>query len=132
MPGRHGATLSPKQLRRDARTDAELGLKLDPELAAAIEQERPKTRADCEGGPRPCPFVSCRHHLYLDVTAVGSIHLNFPDKEVWELERSCSLDLAEEDGLTLDEVGKALQVTRERARQIEAKALRRVQGAGVG
>lgn len=25
--------------------------------------ERPKTRGECYGMPRPCPFVSCRYHL---------------------------------------------------------------------
>src|SRR4029077_6719314 len=28
--------------------------------------ERPRPRGDCVGGERPCPFVSCAHHLYLD------------------------------------------------------------------
>ena len=41
-------------------------------------------------------FVSCKHHLYLDVNpATGSIKLNFPDKEIWELEHTCALDVAE-------------------------------------
>ena len=30
---------------------------------------RPITRADCIDGPRPCPWVSCRHHLLLEIAA---------------------------------------------------------------
>lgn len=81
----------------------------------------PLTRGECIDGPRPCPFVSCRHHLFLDVVH-GSIKLNFPDLEPHELELSCSLDLAELGELTLEQVGAALNVTRERIRQLEEKA----------
>ena len=82
---------------------------------------RPKTRADCEGAARPCPFVSCRHHLYLDVHPVrGSIKLNFPDLEPDELEESCSLDVAGWGGRTLEVVGSLMNLTRERVRQLEA------------
>ena len=39
--------------------------------------ERPKTRADCVDGPRPCPYISCAHHLYLDVNnESGAIKFN--------------------------------------------------------
>lgn len=84
---------------------------------------RPRTRAECIDGPRPCPFVSCRHHLYLDVTSCGSMKLNFPDLEPDELVASCSLDLAAGDDLTLEEVGEAMNLTRERVRQLEGQAL---------
>jgi hypothetical protein len=87
--------------------------------------ERPRTRAECENGPRPCPFVGCRHHLYLDVNpATGSIRLNFPDLEVWEMKDSCALDIADQGGTTLMELGAVINVTRERIRQIEFTALR--------
>ena len=42
-----------------------------------------QTRAECVEGPRPCPYVSCKYHLYLDVQhRTGAIKLNFPDIEV--------------------------------------------------
>lgn len=59
-----------------------------------LDVERPRTRADCMDGPRPCPWVGCRHHLYLEVKPNGSIVLNRPGLEPWELEHSCSLDVA--------------------------------------
>ena len=109
-----------------ARTIAGLRLTRDEQRAAAIPSpvvERPRTRGDCIDGPRPCPFVSCVHHLYLDVSPAGSIKLNFPAREVHELTETCSLDVADRGGVTLEEVGALINITRERARQIEALGL---------
>ena len=98
--------------------------KIDPELLAELEAARPKHRGECVNGERPCPFVSCEHHLFLDVNMKsGSVKFNFPDKEVWELENSCALDVADRGGITLDEVGAILNLTRERVRQVEALVL---------
>lgn len=88
---------------------------------------RPVTRGDCEGGPRPCPFVSCKWHLYVDVHQVrGSLKVNFPDLEVWELQDSCALDAAEQGGATLENVGAMMNITRERVRQLETIALNKI------
>ena len=97
-------------------------------MSRALELEqnvvRPLTRRECADGPRPCPFVACRHHLYLDVAPeTGTIKLNFPELEVWELTHSCALDVADAGGLELERTGALLNVTRERVRQIEAVAL---------
>ena len=121
---------------------------------------RPVTRGDCQDGPRPCPWVSCRYHLALDVTMGGSIRIS-PSlvdgdprgtkrmrtlgegeefgvdewlEEAAELvvnaEHTCSLDLSEQGGKTLDEVGAAMGLTRERTRQVESAALIRARKAG--
>lgn len=88
---------------------------------------RPKTREQCLHMERPCPFVSCIYHLYLDVNPkTGSIKLNFPETEVWEMEESCVLDVAERGGITLEEVGEVMNLTRERVRQLEFCALNNV------
>lgn len=86
------------------------------------------TREECRGGPRPCPLVRCRQNLYLDVTAIGSIRMNFPDREPWDMPpaASCALDIAERGAATLEEVGCALNITRERARQLIPGAVRQV------
>lgn len=86
-----------------------------------IDHERPRTRGDCA---RPCPYVGCRYHLYIDVNErTGSIKLNFPDLEVWQMKNSCALDIADGETPPLHALGELLNVTRERARQVEKKAL---------
>jgi hypothetical protein len=88
---------------------------------------RPAFRLDCAEGLRPCPFVSCRYHLYLDVSPrTGSIKVNFPDLEVWDMPYSCALDVADAGGATLEDVGSIMNLTRERIRQLEVKALTRL------
>ena len=57
--------------------------------------EKPRRRGDCENGARPCPWVSCRHHLFLDVTRDGEVVENFPGKDVDEIDFTCSLDIAD-------------------------------------
>ena len=95
--------------------------------------ERPITRGDCASMPRPCPFVSCSHHLYLDVNPeTGSIKLNFPHLEVWEMPETCSLDVADKGGVTLEEVGRLSNLTRERIRQYEVRALAKIRDADAG
>jgi hypothetical protein len=91
------------------------------------EFERPGTRVECLNGPRPCPFVSCKHHLYLDVSpTTGTIKLNFPELEVWELTESCALDVAEQGAQPVERTSSLMNVTRERIRQIESLALGRL------
>lgn len=86
--------------------------------------ERPKTRADCVDGERPCPFVSCRHHLFLDVMANGNIQTRAD--EVEELPETCALDVADRGPQTLEAVCVIIDRTRELVRQLQDKALRRV------
>lgn len=88
--------------------------------------ERPKTRAGCAEIVRPCPFVSCRHHLFLDVNEAGGIKLNFPHLEPDQLIASCSLDVADKGLARLEDAGVLLNLTRERVRQVEVDALRKL------
>jgi len=95
------------------------------------EHERPRTRADCLPGgcneARPCPWVSCARHMYLDVSdRTGSIKLNFPDLEVGDMPETCTLDVADRGGITLEEVGEIMNLTRERVRQLETRGLAKI------
>lgn len=115
-----GRTISVKRM---TKRELAAGRALYPERAT----RRPETRADCDLVPRPCPFVACRYHLYLDVSpATGAIKLNFPDLEPDELRETCVLDVADAGGESLEHVGELANLTRERIRQIEQKALVRL------
>jgi hypothetical protein len=117
-------TLSTRRLGRAQRRGRTLPILVDE---AALDAHRPQTRNDCRGAARPCLWVSCRFHLYLDVNeANGSLKLNFPDREPWELPETCALDIAERGGLSLEQIGALLNVTRERARQIESAGLEKL------
>lgn len=119
-------TVSLRSLKRERRS---LPI-VDDEGLEGPDESAPAARRDCRGGIRPCPWVSCRFHLYLDVNPnTGSIKLNFPDLEPWELKTSCALDVAEEgEGRSLEDLGRLMNVTRERARQIERGALAVISG----
>src|SRR5258706_3212656 len=107
-------------VKRMTKRELEIGRLVYPEQ----DYEKPKLRSECIDGARPCPFVSCKHHLSLDVSSrTGAIKLNFPDLEVWEMTETCALDIADRGGTTLEEVGAIMNLTRERIRQVEVKAL---------
>lgn len=125
-------------VKRRAMERAQVSLTL---IDCEPRPERPATRAGClEGGEnahRPCPFVSCKYHLFLEVdprkgNEPGAISLNFPAqlgvpaRAVWELEETCALDVADHNGATLEEVGALLNISHERVRQIEVEGVARL------
>jgi len=111
-------------IRRLSKAELNRGRALYPEE----EYWRPRSRGECAEMERPCPFVSCKYHLYIDVHPVrGSIKVNFPDVEVWDMTDSCALDIADRGGITLEEVGEIMNLTRERVRQLETQGLARLQ-----
>ncbi|MBK8168861.1 MAG: DNA-binding protein [Sandaracinaceae bacterium] len=111
-------------IRRLSKTELNLGKQLYPEM----DYWKPRSRAECVDMERPCPFVSCKYHLYIDVHPVrGSIKVNFPDVEVWEMTETCALDIADRGGITLEEVGEIMNLTRERVRQVETAGLAKLQ-----
>jgi hypothetical protein len=112
-------------VKRMTKHELELGRMLYPDVAGV---ERPKRREDCAHGEGPCPFVSCKHHLYLDVSPrTGAIKLNFPDLEVWEMAETCALAVADRGGTTLEDVGVIMNLTRERIRQVEVRGLAKLE-----
>jgi hypothetical protein len=87
---------------------------------AGVDQRRPRTYSECEPRTGPCGFVSCRFNLYLEVDDLtGAVKLNFPDKEIDELEETCALRVAGRGGHSLEQVGKMINLTQERVSQIE-------------
>jgi hypothetical protein len=107
-------------MKRLTREELRVGALMYP----PVDIPRPTTREECRGEARPCPWVACKHHLYLDINPeTGSIKINFPDLEPWELQHTCALDVAERGGITLEEVGEIMNLTRERIRQVEVRGL---------
>ena len=107
-------------MKRLTREELRVGALMYP----PVDVPRPRTRMECKEEMRPCPWVACKHHLYLDINPeTGSIKINFPDLEPWELQHTCALDVAERGGITLEEVGEIMNLTRERIRQVEVRGL---------
>lgn len=118
LPVRAHSERDAKRARPRAKTIVMRVLNREHTPAAPSEDQRPRTRGEC-GEQRPCPFVSCRHHLYLDVSPItGSIKINFPNLEPWELEHSCSLDQADLGSSTEDAIGQVLNLSHTRIGQV--------------
>lgn len=119
-PRVRGKTFSMKRLSKRR-------LEIDRLLNPDVDIQRPVTREDCTQGEhatRPCPFVSCKHNLFLDVNPEsGAIKINFPNLELHELTETCALDVADREGVTLEEVGSIMNLTRERVRQLETRGV---------
>lgn len=136
MPGSQRGSRStrtgsrPKAIKRSDLVEAVRAARKETAAITEHDIRRPLTRGDCEGAVRPCPWVGCRHHLYLSVTDAGALVISFPDLEPWELKDTCALDVAARGGLTLDEVGVISNLTRERIRQIETRGLLRLRRSG--
>jgi hypothetical protein len=85
---------------------------------------RPLTRADCARGPRPCRWTACRFHLGdLRRQKGGRPAKGAADLPPARSRETCLLDVTDRGAATLEEIATTLGVTRERVRQIEAKAL---------
>ena len=101
---RRSKTLAVRGLTKEKTEEAQL-------IFQAFEQFRPRSRGECRNAPRPCPWVSCKYHLYL---------------EVWEMTETCALDVADRGGITLEDVGNILNLTRERIRQVEQSGVNKL------
>lgn len=107
---------------------------------AWLDRHRPRTRAECRDGVRPCPFVGCKWHLGLDLARNGQDLLLPRDREPWEVEETCVLDVAErvyanDEEPPLAEVGAALGLRKQRVDQIlaevEGRLVTRLRAAGL-
>lgn len=89
---------------------------------------RPTKREHCVDGPRPCPWVTCRYNLYLEVTRRGIVQFSKGEVPVEDIppHESCALDVADRGGISLEKVAAILGLTRERIRQVAIEGLRKV------
>ena len=124
--GKHSKTISPTGLTREEMRRGIADICLDDQRE---DFDRPRTRGDCLKEERPCPWVSCKHHLYLDVNPeTGSITQNFPSIGPEEMKVSCVLDVADAGTVNLQEIGVLLNMTREGVRRIKVRVLAHLQG----
>jgi len=77
---------------------------------------RPRTRAECVDGPRPCPHLGCRYHL----------------AEFWGAERpadadTCALDVAERGEHGVGDLARLLGAPDATLSDIEASAKRKLE-----
>lgn len=86
-------------------------------------EQRPRTRGECAEGPRPCPWVGCRHHLAYEVTPAGGLKEKFPGVELEDMKHTCALDIADMGAQSEDTVALLSNVSRERVRQIEKQGM---------
>ena len=115
--------------RPAAQPEADLApVRLAEAFTGQLSAERPTNRSECADGPRPCPWISCRFNLFLDVRSDGVIKYNFPGKEPEDALTSCALDIAGDGPRTLDAVAGIMGMSKERARQIEVSALAKLSG----
>lgn len=125
---RKSIQVSEKDVAKDAvRTELDIEYLIEQGMYSG---ERPQFRYECPI-ERPCPHVGCRYNLFLDVTSTGAIKFNFYGVEPWEITHSCALDLADAnpEGINMTNVGKYVGLTRERVKQIETEALRKLRNA---
>jgi hypothetical protein len=77
------------------------------------------SKGQCMQGSEPCPMMYCRYHIHSDAKPSQIALAPVPTA-------TCSLRLASYGGMTLDAIGTILGLTRERVRQIENMATRKM------
>lgn len=90
-----------------------------------MEQPReglpPGGRDECRTGPRPCPYVRCKHHLWM-ITAEerrGSGNLNTRSTVEPVTMTTCALDIAERgQEVSTREIAEMLGVSMRRVQQL--------------
>lgn len=98
----------------------------------------PETRGECRGGARPCPLVSCRMHLLLDVAEDGRLFMTRDLDEgdadsivdaLREMPETCALDVAAAGGMTFEQVAVLMSMRKQSVDQVEKRALERLRAA---
>lgn len=94
--------------------------------------ERPLTRGECVDGPRPCPYLSCKYHLAIEVTMGGSIKAMRPDvfdaegvPDLERLDETCVLDVADRAPQP-HEISELLNIAPQLVERIEERAMKKL------
>jgi DNA-directed RNA polymerase specialized sigma24 family protein len=100
-------------------------------------EERPTRRSQCKDGPRPCPWIACKHNKFIEsIDSAGRIQRRVPGSNPEDIDPtdSCALDQEEQEervarqkgGLTYQKIGNEFGISRERIRQIEEKVFEKI------
>lgn len=67
-----------------------------PRRQLPMAADRPTRRSQCVDGPRPCPWVTCRYHLHLDLVVKDgeTVVRENPNYHEGAGVDSCALDVA--------------------------------------
>jgi hypothetical protein len=123
---------------------------------ANLPMRKPSDDRECENMLRPCPFISCRFHLVVDVLENGALRLNrrirgkrprlnADETDPMKIQRfmrraakaiaetdpdwSCALDVARRGDLLYDEIAEVYALTGERIRQVDTEGRERLREA---
>lgn len=113
-------------------------------VALRVVGDPPATRGECDSVQRPCKWTQCRHHLLVEsrgstrgkvTTAEWNPSLRVHPaargaatraEALARLPESCALDVADRGEHQLHEIANMMGITKERTRQIEFRALRKL------
>lgn len=99
------------------------------------DDARPRTRGDCADQPRPCPYVTCKHHLLTEISSDGRLFFNGNadgssiDAAVDSLEsmpETCALDVADGGGFSAGQVAEYLGVSERWMLKTQAEAITKI------
>ena len=83
-----------------------------------MKRGRPQYRSQCLNGIRPCPWVSCKHHM---IWAIGRIERLSNDQIIEKIKtipETCTLDVADQGGMTVRNLAVVMGVGRSRIIQM--------------
>lgn len=90
---------------------------------------RPRTRADCIDGPRPCPWAGCRYHLLVYVEpSTGELTLPHGHDDPTLLAQTCALDQATQRQ-SYNAIGAVMGRSKELPRLIAINALKAIKAS---
>lgn len=100
----------------------------------------PATRAECVDGARPCPLVSCRYHLLLEVGSDGRLlrSRDFDEQDpdsivdvLVAMDETCALDARAKapGGLTVERISELLNSEILLVKTAQARAAERIRSA---
>lgn len=99
----------------------------------------PESRSECRGGARPCPLVSCRYNLLLDVATDGRMYVSrdFDENDeesiaaaLKSMRETCALDVADRGATTSVAIAKLMNLRRDSVEKLMRTAFDTVRASG--